>query len=83
MLYAQTMTMTVPLSSAGDWSKCEVLQSFRQPVGGTAQVSQYCILLRKNIIAYWRYPSYNAVRWALPLCNCLPCQGPPSFGSTK
>ncbi len=26
-------------------------------------VSQYSILLRKNVIAYWRYPSYNAVRF--------------------
>jgi hypothetical protein len=26
-------------------------------------LSQYAIILKKNTIAYWRYPSYNAVRF--------------------
>ena len=52
----------------------EMVEELSQPKPGTSPLAfdsehaqsllnQYFIILKKNTIAYWRYPTYNAVRF--------------------
>ena len=52
----------------------DMVEELSQPKPGTQPLAfdsehaqpllnQYLIILKKNTIAYWRYPSYNAVRF--------------------